>query len=114
MPGMFYFLQSGFMVNARIGHSIGEFLRQQYELSSDYIAKRISTVLLDGEPVDDIDSAIIRDGSTVALSGAMPGLMGAVMRRGSYYASFRHTITYKESGARVKLEQGMICMKLFQ
>jgi hypothetical protein len=110
---MFYILQDGFMVRALVGRSIGEFLREQYGLSREYIAKRISTIFLDGEPVDDVDTAILRDGSTLALSGAMPGLVGAVMRSGSYYASFRYSITHRDSGETVKEEEGVIRIKLF-
>jgi hypothetical protein len=110
---MFTILQDGFMVRALVGRSIGEFLREQYGLSGEYIAKRISTIFLDGEPVDDIDAATLRDGSTLALSGAMPGLVGAVMRSGSYYASFRYSITHRDSGKTVKEEEGVIRVKLF-
>jgi hypothetical protein len=110
---MFSILQDGFMVRALVGRSIGEFLREQYGLSREYIAKRISTIFLDGEPVDDVDAATLRDGSTLALSGAMPGLVGAVMRSGSYYASFRYSITHRDSGKTVKEEEGVIRVKLF-
>ncbi len=110
---MFSILQGGFMVRALVGRSIGEFLREQYGLSSEYIAKRISTIFLNGEPVDNIDTAILREGSTMALSGAMPGLVGAVMRSGSYYASFRDTITHRDSGEAAKEGEGIIRVKLF-
>jgi hypothetical protein len=106
-------LQKGFMVTMRPGLSVGKFLRQH--LPPEYIARRISTVFLDGKPVDDIDGAILRDGSTLALSGAMPGLVGAVMRRGGYYSSFRDSITYckQEETHRTDPEEGMIRLKLF-
>lgn len=110
---MFYILQGGFRVRAEVGCSIGEFLHGQYGISREYIAERIRTVLLDGEPVDDVDSATLRDGSTLALSGAMPGLVGAVMRSGSRYASFRQSITYKAGDDDVKQEEGMLLVKLF-
>lgn len=109
---MFYILQGGFRVRAEVGCSIGEFLHGQYGISREYIAERIRTVLLDGEPVDDVDSATLRDGSTLALSGAMPGLVGAVMRSGSRYASFRQSITHRES-ADTDGGEGVIRVKLF-
>jgi hypothetical protein len=110
---MFSILQDGFMVRALVGRSIGEFLHVQYGLSREYIAKRISTIFLNGEPVDDVDTAILREGSVLALSGAMPGLVGAVMRSGSYYASFRDTITHRDSGEAIKEGEGVIRVKLF-
>lgn len=110
---MLHILQNGFMVRAQVGCSIKGFLYQQQKLSQEYISKRISTIFLDGKPVDDIDSAVIQDGSTLALSGAMPGLVGAVMRRGSFYASFRSSITYKEGDNVSQQEEGLVRLKLF-
>ena len=110
---MLHILQNGFMVRAQVGCSIKEFLCQQQKLSQEYITKRISTIFLDGKPVDDIDSAVIQDGSTLALSGAMPGLVGAVMRRRSFYASFRSSITYKKGDNVSQHEEGMVRLKLF-
>ncbi len=110
---MLHILQNGFMVRAQVGCSIKEFLCQQQKLSQEYITKRISTIFLDGKPVDDIDSAVIQDGSTLALSGAMPGLVGAVMRRSSFYASFRSSITYKKGDNVSQHEEGMVRLKLF-
>jgi hypothetical protein len=101
------------MVRAQVGCSIKKFLYQQQKLSQEYISKRISTIFLDGKPVDDIDSAVIQDGSTLALSGAMPGLVGAVMRRGSFYASFRSSITYKEDDKISQQAEGWVRLKLF-
>ena len=112
VTSMFYILQGGFRVRTEVGCSIGEFLHEQYGISREYIARRIRTVMLDGEPVDDIDAATLRDGSTLALSGAMPGLVGAVMRSGSRYASFRQSITHRENEVTVK-GQGVIGVKLF-
>lgn len=110
-------LQKGFMVKVQPGLSVGQFFRRQLNLAPDYIAHRISTIFLDGKPVDDIDSALLRDGSTLALSGAMPGLVGAVMRRDSFYASFRDTISYRDEeenrGSGPHRDEGMIRLKLF-
>ncbi len=100
------------MVRARIGCSVNDFLREQIGLSPDVI-ERIQSVFLDGRPVDDLDSAIIRDGSTLALSAAMPGLVGATLRRGGVYSSFRSTITYRETDAQCAAGEGFVRMKLF-
>jgi len=110
---IFHILQKGFMVKARVGCSIHEFLCQQQKIDPEYIAQRISTIFLDGQPVDDIDTAQIEDGCTIALSGAMPGLVGAVMRRGSPYASFRQSITYSKDSNKSQLKKGMVRLKLF-
>jgi hypothetical protein len=81
-------------------------------LSRDTIEK-IQSIFLDGSPVDDLDSATIRDGSSLALSAAMPGLVGATMRRGGAYSSFRSTITHRETGGQCVSGEGFVQVKLF-
>jgi len=113
VPEFFSFLQSGFFVtDVKVGCSVSAFLTGQLGISPEYIRDHISTLFLDGKPVDDLDSAIIRHGSRLALSSALPGLVGATLRQGSVFASFRNSITYKESGIRAGGE-GVIHLKLF-
>lgn len=113
LPAFFLILQGGFVIKARVGRSVKDFLSGQCGLDEGYIAERVSTVFLDGKPVDDLESALLRDGSVLALSGAMPGLVGAVMRRGSAYASFRRSISYNEEGAPASEKEGFIRLKVF-
>ncbi|HOX33296.1 MAG TPA: hypothetical protein PLB91_13285 [Spirochaetales bacterium] len=87
-------LQAGFLLETRPGASAREFMREAIGLEEDYIEGVVSTVFIDAEPVDDIDAATLRPDSLIALSAAMPGLAGAVMRRKSPYASFREAISY--------------------
>ena len=68
--------------------------------------EKIQSIMLDGKPVDDIGSAMIHDGSVLALSAAMPGLVGATLRRGGAYASFRSAITYHEPEKLARLARG--------
>lgn len=100
------------MIKARVGCSVMRFLREQIGLSPEAI-ERIQSVFLDGSPVDDLDSAMIRDGSSLALSAAMPGLVGATLRRGGAYSSFRSAITYRETGTQCASGEGFVQMKLF-
>lgn len=109
----FGLLQGGFRISAGVGCSIKDFLVGQCCLEEAYINGRISTIFLDAKPVDDIDTAIIENGSTLALSGAMPGLVGAVMRRGSAYSSFRSTISYSKGRGESPRKDGIIRVKLF-
>ncbi len=113
MSRFFEILQSGFMVKAHTGCSVRTFLCGQLGISPEYVAERISTIFLDGKPLDDLDAAIIRDGSRLSLSAAMPGLVGATMRRGGFYASMRGSITYKESGSFCPDREGTVYLKLF-
>ncbi len=106
-------LQGGFMVKARVGCSIKMMLCRQFGLSPIYVEDRIQTIFLDGKAVDDIDSAIIKDGSTLALSAAMPGLAGATLRRGGHLASFRSQATHREGKKAISRREGLVVLKLF-
>ena len=101
------------MVKAQTGCSIKTFLCQQLGLSPEYLEKRIQTIFLDGRPVDDVNSTIIEHGSTLALSAAMPGLAGATLRKGGYYASMRSQISYREETRPEPVVEGVVSLKLF-
>ena len=76
--------------------------------------RRIGTIFLDGKPVDAVGSARIRESSTLALSAAMPGLAGAILRSGGALASLRGNITCKDGGTEPREERdGVITVKLF-
>ncbi|MGO9612524.1 MAG: hypothetical protein ACLPX5_05780 [Dissulfurispiraceae bacterium] len=105
-------LQRGFIIKAHVGCNVRIFLLEEIGLNSATI-ETIQSVILNGKPVDDLDSAIIRDGSSLALSAAVPGLVGATLRRGGKYSSFRRTITYEETGLRCSTSEGFVRMKLF-
>jgi hypothetical protein len=66
--------------------------------------------------VDDLDGAVISPGCLVALSAAMPGLVGAVMRRNSPYASFREAISHPGQAGDEQAQEPASCLvrvKLF-
>ena len=65
-------------------------------LDPEYIENRIQTIFLDGKAVDNIDSCVIKNGSSIALSAAMPGVVGATLRRKSHYASMRGSISHED------------------
>jgi hypothetical protein len=113
LMGLEPLLQQGFFVESRVGITIHDFLEKQMGLPPEYISQRITTIFLDSKPVDDIKTATPRNGSTLALSGAMPGLVGALLRQNSILASFRSTITYRESGGDLQRNMGRFKIKLF-
>lgn len=113
IPAFFFFLQKGARMKVEVGCSIKAMLCDQFGVNADYIDNRIKTIFLNGHPVDDVDSTIIDDGSTLALAAAMPGLAGATFRRGGDLASFRSTITHQEGTVPVKRQNGIIVIKLF-
>ena len=108
----FLLLQQGVKIRRRVGCSIDAFLREEIGASPATIEK-IQSIMLDGKPVDDISSALIHDGSVLALSAAMPGLVGATLRRGGAYSSFRGAITYHETGMACASVEGWVRIKIF-
>ena len=108
----FPLLQRGVTVQAIVGCSLRELLTGQFGIPADYVTGRITTIFLDNSPVDDLDS-IIREGARVSLSAAMPGLVGAVMRRSGFYAALRQGITHAESAGQVEAASGTVRLKLF-
>lgn len=108
----FLLLQQGVKVRRRVGCTVAAFLREELGAGPDTIEK-IQSIMLDGKPVDDIGSALIHEGSVLALSAAMPGLVGATLRRGGAYSSLRSAISYHETGEACKTGEGWVCIKLF-
>lgn len=107
-------LQRGVAVRARGGATVGRFLHEDLGLDPEYVAGRVSTVFLDGQVVDRLDDAVLRDGSRLALSAALPGLVGATLRRSGFYAAMRSDITHRTpaSGA-VAAGGAVVHVKLF-
>jgi hypothetical protein len=113
IPSFFPLLQKGFMVKARVGVSVQTFLGDHFGLSPEYLRDRVKTIFLDGKSVDDLDKTLILDGSRLALSAALPGLAGAVLRRGSPFAALRSRVVEGEKDLPGKPEEGFVHLKLF-
>ena len=114
LPLFFSLFEKGVGLSAEIGCSVKDFLCSQLGISKEYLDKRIQTLFLDFRPVDDVDTAVIRDGATLALSTAMPGLVGATMRKGGRYAAFRQDISQcSEEDGDVCQATGRITLKMF-
>lgn len=110
----FSILQQGFMVQAYVGCSIKQFLCDQWGVTPEYLSGRISTIFLNGKPVDNVETAMIFDNDVLALSAAMPGLAGATFRTGGLLSAFRSSITHRDEINKSALPtKGMITLKLF-
>ncbi len=108
----FLLLQQGVKIRSRVGCSVDAFLREELGAGHAMIEK-IQSIVLNGKPVDDIGAAVVHDGSVLALSAAMPGLVGATLRRGGAYSSFRSAITYHETEKAFPPGVGWVSIKLF-
>ncbi|HOI74531.1 MAG TPA: hypothetical protein PLO63_10320 [Syntrophales bacterium] len=113
VPFFFPLLQKGFVQKTEVGCSLRELLAERFGVPAEYIENRIQTVFLDGKPVDDMDAAVVRDGAVLALSSAMPGLLGAIMRKGGYYSRMRSPIGQGTGGDAQRRADGQVVVKLF-
>jgi hypothetical protein len=80
------------------GFTAGRLVRERLGLATESLQARVGTVCLDGSPVDDLEACALADGSRIALSGALPGLAVACLRRGGVLASMRASITLAATG----------------
>lgn len=76
--------------------TLRHFLLAVLGLDPVYAEERIQTILLDGLVVDGLDT-VLHDGARLALSAAMPGVVGATLRKGGHYAPMRAGITLSET-----------------
>jgi hypothetical protein len=113
MPSFYRLLTQGFIVNTRGSISIRELLCRQFGIPDEYLEERIQTIFLDGKAVDNVSSTIVKDGSTLALSAAMPGLVGAMLRKGGYYATMRTEISHPKEDITNNDQTGRLKLKLF-
>jgi hypothetical protein len=110
----FRILQQGFFVKVITGKSIQQMLCEQFGLETDYVVNRIKTIFYNGKPVDNMEAAIVQNGGTLALSAAMPGLVGATFRSGGVLSSFRAAISYRPDECKIAdSEEGIVQIKLF-
>lgn len=84
-------LQSGIFLHVAQGDSIGELLCSLPGFTQEYISKNVQTIFLNGLPADDLGQQIRGEDGVLAVSGAMPGLAGAIFQKGGVHASLRTT-----------------------
>ena len=107
-------LTLGFKVEARIGSSIEELLCNQFGVDGQYLDERVQSLFLDGKAMDEVHTPVLRDGSVLSLSAALPGLAGAVLRKGGYYAAMRgQSPPVGEASAGVVGGVGKVEIRLF-
>jgi hypothetical protein len=106
-------IEQGFKMKIETGRTVRELLCGQLGVSENYFDNRIQTIFLDGKAVDDADTAWVNAGSRLALSAAMPGLVGATFRKGGRYAALRSNISYAKTKKPDVGGEGKITLKLF-
>lgn len=103
----------GVKLAVKTGVSIRKLLCGQLGIGEAYLENRVQTIFLNGRPVDDVDAAVVSDGDVLSLSAAMPGLVGATLRRGGHLAAMRQSISYKRHQKTAGAPSGTVTVKLF-
>jgi hypothetical protein len=106
-------LQEGVALRIQTGVAVRTFLCDRLGLDPSYVSEQITTVFLNCTPVDDIDHTLIRDSDRLSLSGALPGLAGALMRRSSVLAPLRGPCSDRRAPAPEAGREGTLWIKLF-
>jgi len=103
---------AGVSLPVQTGATLKELICDQLGVSEDYFENRIQTIFLNFKAVDAPEKAVVNDGAVVTLSAAMPGLVGATMRKGGTFAGFRSGIFCAQDEACLEATQGAITLKL--
>lgn len=97
-----------------IGITLKQLLCSQLQMPEAYLENRIQTILVNGHAVDQVDRLALADGDVIALSAAMPGLAGAILRKGGALSPMRAAISQAPSEAHRSIQdQGIVKLKLF-
>ena len=114
LPGLAALFSGGFKIAASLPCPLPDLLVEQVGVPKDYLKNRVQTLFLNGDPVDDVENTAVDEGDALALSAAMPGLVGATMRKQGPLASMRRRI-WSSGAAPVDItdRQGYITVKLF-
>src|SRR5512143_3544589 len=67
-------LQGGVNIPARVECTLENFLHEQLGLDPGFVSERVTTIFVDGKTTDRLKDSHVKDGSTIALSAAMPGV----------------------------------------
>jgi hypothetical protein len=110
----FGLLRRGMLVCAPLPTNLQGLLLEALEIPDAYARERIQTVFLNGKAVDDIRAALVTDGDVITLSAAMPGLVGATLRKGGKVANLRSSLSYHPHAAAIEaILHGVVMVKLF-
>ena len=108
-----YLFTEGVALPITTGGTLKATVCGQLGISEEYFEDRIQTIFLNFKAVDAPEEVRLEDGAIVTLSAAMPGLVGATMRRGGTYAAMRSSISCAETAVDIAPQNGFITLKLF-
>ncbi|MDJ0784963.1 MAG: hypothetical protein QNJ22_23555 [Desulfosarcinaceae bacterium] len=113
LQGFLHLLEGGVRLDVNLGGTLADLLCDQIGIPRDYLDGRIQTLFLNAKAVDNVDTAQVTDGAVIALSAAMPGLVGATLRKGGAFSGLRAAISEDGADACAGVACGSITLKLF-
>ena len=106
-------LQQGVYVNFLPGETVSVFILRILSLRKDEMEREVQTLILNNGCVDEPETWKLVSGDTLVLSGAMPGLVGAMLRSNSPIKVLRGTLSSSGSRRDSSIPKNMIRLKLF-
>ncbi len=105
-------LQRGFIVELSSGLNLQDLLLG-VGFPAKYLEERVQTIFLNGSAVDNPESEILVDGAVIALSAALPGLVGAIFRKDVILANLRTPTLKRVEAEQTRSRLGHARIKLF-
>lgn len=105
-------LQQGVFVEYRPGETVATFIQRILSLDPAGVRREVQTLILNNGCVDDPDVTELVSGDTIVLSGAMPGLVGAMLRSDSPIKAMRGSMSSGEN-RRIDVDGNFVRLKLF-
>lgn len=106
-------LQKGVFVTLNSGETVNDFIQRVLSIDEDSMNKEIQTLILNNGCVDEPETVKLVSGDTLVLSGAMPGLVGAMLRSNSPIKAMRQSLSASERNKDASIPEGMVKLKLF-
>ncbi|AGF77935.1 hypothetical protein UWK_01374 [Desulfocapsa sulfexigens DSM 10523] len=113
LPRFTTLLQSGIYLEVNQGTSIGDLLFALPGFSVEYVKSRVQTIFLNGLPADNLEQHLWGQQVVLAISAAMPGLAGAIFRKGGVHSSLRTETATEPSGVKRDDQPVQVRLKLF-
>jgi hypothetical protein len=105
-------LQSGIYIHVQPGETIGSLLASLPGFNEKYVRERVQTIFVDGLPADHLAQEFTKKETVLAISAAMPGVAGAIFRKGGIHAALR-TGTAKQANSAPQQTSLNVRLKLF-
>lgn len=104
----------GFKIKISAPCTLADLLGKDLNVEPAYVADRIQTIFLNAKAVDDPAATLVLAGDSIGLSGPMPGVAGAVLRKQSRLSSMRSSMSHTQRNrATADQEAGDVTIRLF-